>query len=173
MTIADALKRNDFYELAKLTLDNNKEEKQRTQMNNHTKTTITVEGNKYDVEAFPSVKEDDDEYFYYEIYVNDERVGDLYIGDDLSVSWNINYNSGDVNLFIEWGDDDEVGYDPIGGKVCHWHWEQDYDDLLEQPIRVREIDEWVEPEDERRAEQCVMNLLANYIKNNRMINNEK
>lgn len=26
MTIAEALKRNDFYELAKLTLDNNKEE---------------------------------------------------------------------------------------------------------------------------------------------------
>lgn len=138
-------------------------------MNNYTKTTITVEGNKYDVEAFLSVKEDDDEYFYYEIYVNDERVGDLYIGDDLSVSWNINYNSGDVNLFIEWGDDDEVGYDPIGGKICHWHWEQDYDDLLEQPIRVREIDEWVESEDKRRAEQCVMNLLANYIKNNSIL----
>lgn len=132
-------------------------------MNNYTKTTITVEGNKYDVEVFLSVKEDDDEYFYYEIYVNGERVGDLYIGDDLSVSWDINYNSGDVNLFIEWGDDDEVGYDPIGGKVCHWHWEQDYDDLLEQPIRVREIDEWVEPENKKLIEQCVMSQLAKII----------
>lgn len=132
-------------------------------MNNYTKTTITVEGNKYDVEAFLSVKEDDDEYFYYEIYVNGERVGDLYIGDDLSVSWDINYNSGDINLFIEWGDDDEVGYDPIGGKVCHWHWEQDYDDLLEQPIRVREIDEWVEPENKKLIEQCVMSQLVKII----------
>lgn len=138
-------------------------------MNNYTKTTVTIEDDKYDVEAFLSVKEDDDEYFYYEIYVNDERVGELYIGDDLSVSWNINYDSGDVNPFIEWGDDDEAGYDPIGGKICHWHWEQDYDDLLEQPIRVREIDEWVEPEDKRRAEQCVMNLLAKYIKNNSIL----
>lgn len=132
-------------------------------MNNYTKTTITVEGNKYDVEASLSVKEDDDEYFYYEIYVNDERVGELYIGDDLSVSWNINYDSGDVNPFIEWGDDDEAGYDPVGGKICHWHWEQDYDDLLEQPIRVREIDEWVEPENKKLIEQCVMSQLAKII----------